>query len=80
MKTTVTFRNMLNDYTKQNEVIALFPKEVWDNRGNISSYQRVGQHGGASRFLLKELQVSMPWEYANLQIELESIGYDLEII
>ena len=65
----------------ENDVIALFPSEVWDHKGNIMSYQRIGQHGGASDNLLNELQKATPEEYASLYDELVKRGYDnLEVI
>lgn len=74
--TQVIFRNF-----EDGEVIALFPEIEADYSGNIQSYLHVGQHGAACPSLVTDLQPSMPWEYADLQIELESvIGYNLEVM
>ena len=62
------------------EVIALFPKEEWDLNGNIASYIHVGQHGGASRELLEDLEDATKEEYTELKNELEGIGYNFEVI
>lgn len=60
------------------DVVALFPTETWapDVTNTITSYQHVGQHGGASIRLLYTLEPATPEEYAPLLRELESIGYD----
>jgi hypothetical protein len=64
----------------EGDVIALFPQDHQDRRaGMINSYQHLGQHGEASRRLIKELRRASPAEYAPLLTELESIGYRLRI-
>lgn len=75
MKTQVIFR-----YWRK-EVIALFPYEIADMKGNCLSYQHVGQHGAANySAIVYESRPATPTEYANLKEELESKGYHLEII
>lgn len=71
----VTFRKF-----PDGDVIALFPNEVCDTHGNITSYMRIGQHGAASPVLLEELPVALRKEYTKLLKELESIGYEVEVI
>ena len=53
--------------------IALFPEEVSDPWGNITSYMRVGQHGGADPDLVDDLRVAEEHEYADLLRELRGI-------
>lgn len=60
-------------------MIALFPDEIFDPHGNITSYQHLGQHGAASPELINELKNAKPEEYASLLKELRSIGYDVEV-
>ncbi|PJE78347.1 hypothetical protein CI610_02722 [invertebrate metagenome] len=38
----------------EGDVIALFPEELADSRGNILSYQTVGQHGAANPELIQD--------------------------
>ena len=60
------------------DVIALFPGESVGG-GHINSYQHVGQHGGASPSLIKELRKATHAEYAPLRAELKRIGYCLRV-
>jgi hypothetical protein len=62
------------------EVIALFPNEEWDLKGNIASYIHLGQHGGASKELLDDLDPATKEEYQELKNELEGIGYQFEVL
>lgn len=62
----------------QGDVIALFPHED-QGGGQIQSYQRLGQHGGASRSLIKELRKATRAEYGPLLSELKSLGYCLKV-
>lgn len=74
MKDKVIFRKF-----KDGQVIALFPELPSDNRGNITSYMHIGQHGLASRLVVHDTKPAKPEEYAELYAELRSIGYDLVI-
>lgn len=75
MKTKVIFKMF------ENEVIALFPEEIADYKGNISSYMHIGQHSAASPALVDELEDATPEQYKELYNELtNSVGYKLEII
>ena len=74
-KTSVHFRIF-----KDGDVIALFPDESWDFKGNIASYARIGQHSGASPELMDELPAATPEQYGELKAELEHIGYELEVL
>lgn len=73
MRTQVMFKRF------KGSIIALFPNEIADNKGNIMSYECLGQHGGAHP-ALKKCRNAKPSEYANLRRELESIGYELEVL
>ena len=62
-----------------NAVIALFPEED-EGHGYCSSYEHVGQHGGADySVVISRTRPASPAEYEALRQELESMGYDLEI-
>jgi hypothetical protein len=75
MKTKVIFRKF-----KEGDIIALFPEmEADQNPTHCGSYMHIGQHGAAAYGLIAETKPATPKEYAALQSELESIGYDLEI-
>lgn len=62
----------------EGDVIALFPGE-FAGRGLINSYQRLGQHGGASPALIKQLRKATRAEYGPLLVELKRIGYCLRV-
>lgn len=64
---------------KEGDVIALFPDEIADTKGNIMSYQHIGQHGGASKDLLHYKRATFI-QYKDLAKELENIGYNIVII
>ncbi len=58
------------------EIIALFPEEMADMKGNIMSYQHIGQHSGASPELINELDKATVKEYFDLCFELQNdVGY-----
>ena len=75
MKTKVIFRKF-----EDGDVIALFPDEIGDNKGNISSYMHIGQHSAATPELIYSLSPASFSEYEPLMNELTSLGYDLEIL
>ena len=63
------------------QVIALFPYEIADNRGSIQSYMRLGQHSAADyHHIVANSRPATPIERNALKEELESIGYNLQII
>lgn len=76
MKTKVVFRYW------EKSVIALFPEIPNDAWGTYcESYQHIGQHGGADYYgIIERSRPATPEEYACLKDELESIGYDLQVI
>jgi hypothetical protein len=62
------------------ELIALFPLIEWNNYGEIACYAHCGQHGGASMTLLQCKAITKGKHYQALVDELESIGYNVEIV
>lgn len=64
----------------EGDVVAIFPEIDADKNGNVSSYQRIGQHGPCSPELIKGLRAAKLKEYKALKQELESIGYKLEVL
>ena len=75
-KTKVAFRKF-----PEGDVIAIFPDHLYGMpHGYYLSYMHVGQHGDASPDLLKELEEATEQEYLDLKKELESIGYNLEVM
>lgn len=61
------------------DVLAVFPDIEADQRGNLFSYQHVGQHGSCSRDFFSFTTAAKKEDYADLQKELESIGYVLDV-
>lgn len=73
-KTIVIFR-----LWKNRTVLALFPEDT-NKSGVCSSYEHVGQHGGASyTHCIKVTTPATEAQYKELAEELESIGYDLVV-
>lgn len=75
----------LNKYTEvvfkrfKGDIVALFPKEQFTHsRDSIMSYMHIGQHGEASKDLLKCRNAKYE-EYKPLMKELISIGYNLKV-
>lgn len=63
------------------QTIALFPYEPWNHRGDVTSYMHIGQHGAADYAgVIQDTKPATPEQYAPLQRELESIGYNLQIL
>ena len=62
-------------------IIALFPREFYSSDSAlISSYEAIGQHGGACFDLIKQLKSASWGEYSGLETELKSLGYTLKIL
>ena len=75
--TEVIFRRF-----KEGDVIALFPYEIESLDGQVNSYQRIGQHSGASLEIIQETKpatIDEP-DIKSLYDELTSIGYNLKIV
>jgi hypothetical protein len=63
------------------DVFAYFPEEDYDNAGKFKTgYSHVGQHTAVSPEYAAESRLATPEEYADLKAELESIGYNLEVL
>jgi len=77
MKTKVIFRKF-----KNGDVIAIFPEMLgnWKTH-TCESYMHIGQHGACDpQYLIDEItKLATPDEYNDLKLELESIGYDLQV-
>ena len=75
--TEVVFRKF-----KDGNVIALFPYNVENYKGDIASYMHVGQHSAADyiHVLYQTELIINPEEYKELKNELENIGYNLKVI
>lgn len=63
---------------KEKEIYAFFP-EATCQRGNIMSYQHIGQHGEASLEFYNETKPAKKDEYAELYAELKGIYGKLEV-
>jgi len=74
-KTVVVFRVLDGG----GSVIALFPG-INEGNGTCSSYEHVGQHGGANYAgVIARTRPAKPKEYGELLKELRRIGYNLVI-
>jgi len=79
-RTRVIFRSF-TEYGAWNDpdgVIALFP-DIDEGNGSILAYMHHGQHGPATRDLVRTLYTVTPAQRAPLVTELESIGYALDV-
>jgi hypothetical protein len=76
-KTDVIFRK-----EKDGDICAFFPYDISDSKGNITHYAHIGQHSQAAwEYYLKDTKpCKSPNEYNDLFQELESLGYNLNII
>lgn len=62
-------------------IYALFPHEVADHNGCVTSYQHVGQHSSADyNHCIRTSKLANAKEYADLKKEMESIGYNINIV
>ena len=62
------------------DVIAIFPEIPGNFIGHCMSYERVGQHGVCCPpYVIESTKPCTPDEYHSLMVELESIGYRLEV-
>jgi hypothetical protein len=61
------------------EVIAFLPDGL-ANPNNILCYMHVGQHSEAMLEYFNTCTPAMPDQYADLQAELESLGYVLDVL
>ena len=65
----------------KNDVIAIFPEWPTDSNGIFcDSYQHFGQHGSCDpQGIIHNSRLATTAEYADLETELEIIGYNLNI-
>ena len=80
VKVDVLFRY---DTTKdfKGDIFAVFPHEVADYSGNVTIYCHVGQHSvGDYNVCLQTSRPATPAEYEDLKKELESIGYEVNVV
>jgi len=76
-KTKVNF--LINE--NNGELFAFFPEENYTTFSNLkTSYAHIGQHSACSIAYAEESREATETEYAELKEELESIGYNLEIL
>ncbi len=84
-KTKVIFRKFTDKESKitTNNIIAIFPElEYFDYKSLTKmSYMHIGQHGGCEITHINDVTTfAYTWEYSALKSELESIGYNLNIL
>lgn len=79
-KTDVIFRvEKSGDF--KGTVFALLPHEAYNHQGSVSSYEHVGQHGKADyNHCIRKSRPATTEESEGLKQEMESIGYDLNVI
>ena len=66
---------------KDPDLFAYFPEENHDRQGIYkTAYSHIGQHSSAHPDYAKESRQATPEEYADLQAELEGIGYNLVVL
>jgi len=65
---------------EKGDVYAYFPDDFADHFNNRQSYSHIGQHSACSPDYAAESRPATIQEYSDLKTELESVGYDLEII
>lgn len=71
--TKVVFRK----YKQDSDLIALFPQQVNPRNLTVGSYMHIGQHADADyNGVIAATTPAKESEYAELLVELKSIGYD----
>ncbi len=73
---------LVNESDPENhDVFAYFPEENYDNQGRMKTgYSHIGQHSGVDPRYAEESRPATPEEYQSLKTELESIGYNLDVL
>ena len=62
-------------------VFAVFPHEVADLRGHVTTYQHVGQHSaGDYSECIRTSNGASEDEYADLKKEMEGFGYNIKVV
>lgn len=62
------------------DVFAYFPHETADPNGNKLCYAHVGQHSACSEEYAQECQLATEEQYSDLKHELDSRGYNLNVL
>ena len=79
IKTKVVF--LYNDDKESSDIFAFFPEQQYGiGAAHFDSYAHIGQHGACDIDYARESRKATPDEYKDLKTELESIGYNLEIL
>ncbi len=79
-KTDVMFR-VEKSGDHKGTVYALMPHEAYNHQGSVNSYEHVGQHGKADYdHCISKSRCATAEECEGLKQEMESIGYDLNIV
>ena len=79
-KTQILFR-VINSGSFKGEVFAIMPYDIYDRKGNVTSYQHVGQHSGADyNHCIAISRPAKESEYNDLKNELEGLGYNIQVI
>jgi hypothetical protein len=64
---------------KEGNSLAVFPYDIADMKGNCGCYAHIGQHSGCCwKYVMNYTKPAT--EFSELQRELESIGYKLNVI
>ena len=63
-----------------NEIVAFMPYDFQTWQGEFTCYAHVGQHSYSCYDYYRECKPATPEEYKDLKQELESIGYNVEVI
>jgi hypothetical protein len=82
-KTKVKF--LINDSNNDDfiggSLMAYFPEDKFNNTpGLFTCYAHIGQHSACHIDYANECRPATPAEYKELKAELESIGYNLQIV
>ncbi len=65
----------------KDNVFALFPHEVCTRKGDVTTYQHIGQHSsGDYKACISQSRPATEQEYKDLKAELDSIGYNINIV
>ena len=67
-------------HKENNDLFAYFQEEIADAGHNRMSYSHIGQHSSCSEEYAKESIEATKEQYQDLFVELESIGYNLEVL
>lgn len=79
-KTDVMFRF---DTTKgfKGTIFAILPHECNNYKGNVTTYQHIGQHsGGDYQVCLQQSRPATTIEAMDLKAEMESLGYNINVV